>query len=145
MITGFYYLHTNNDLILKHNLPGTAADIRESDFAVMLWPVDTKNRENAWQILIEALACGADLVRILELAVLWHCDDADAQVYADRVGILLSLDGDQWCATRKDFVNFQESSAGFGKYALDAMAALCKDLGYKPQKMWGASFVDLLK
>ena len=145
MITGFYYLHTNGNLIFKHNLPGTVADLRESDFAVMLWPLDTEDRESAWQILVEGLACGADLARVQELAVKWHCDNDDAQVYADRVGVLLSIDGDQWCATHMGFVNLQQSSAGFGNTALEAMAELCKELGYKPQKMWGASFVDLLK
>lgn len=59
MISGWYYLHTNGDLIFKHNLPGTAADIRESDLAVMLWPIDVEDRESVWRILVEALACGA--------------------------------------------------------------------------------------
>lgn len=145
MITGFYYLHTNGDLIFKHNLPGTAADIRESDFAVMLWPADTENRECVWRILVEALACGADLDRVRELAAKWHCDNDDAQVYADRVGVLLCMDGDQWCATRKDFESLQLSPAGFGDTALEAMAVLCKELGYKPQKTWGATFANLLK
>jgi hypothetical protein len=145
MITGFYYLHTNGSLIFKRDFPGIDADIRESDFAVMLWPIDINDRENAWRTLIEALACGAKSDRIKELVAKWYCDDDDAQVYADRVGVLLCMDGDQWCATRKDFENFQESPAGFGDTALEAMAELCKSLGYKPQKMWGASFADLLK
>lgn len=28
--------------------------------------------------------------------------------------INLFMDGDKWCATRKDFTNLQESPAGFG-------------------------------
>ena len=145
MITGFYYLHVDGSLIFKHNLPGTAADIRESDFAVMLWPLEVEDRENAWQILIEALACGAKPERIQDLAAKWHCDDSDAQTYADRAGVLLSMDGDQWCATQMGFVNLMESPAGFGDTALEAMAELCKELGYRPQKTWGASFADFLK
>lgn len=144
-ITGFYYLHTNGDLIFKNNLPGIEADIRESNFAVMSWPIDIGDREDAWQILIEALACGANRDRVQDLASKWHCDDADAQTYADRVGVLLSKDGDQWCATRENFVDLQESPAGFGDTALEAISVLCKNLGYKPQKIWGASFADLLK
>lgn len=86
------------------------------------------------------------LDRVQELATKWHCGNSDAQIYGDRIGVLLFLDGNQCGATkRKDFVNFQESPAGFGDTALEAMAALCKELGYRPQKMWGASFVDLLK
>lgn len=30
-------------------------------------------------------------------------------------------DGDRWCCVRKDFVNLQESNAGFGKTLGDAM------------------------
>lgn len=145
MITGFYYLHTNGDLIFKHDLPGTAADIRESDFALMMWPADIEDRECAWRILIEALACGANLVRIKELAAKWHCDNDDAQIYADRIDAKIGMDGDQWCATREDFENLQESLAGFGNTALEAMAELCKELGYKPRKTWGMAFADLLK
>jgi hypothetical protein len=33
MIEGWYYLHTNGDLIYKRELGETAADIRESSFA----------------------------------------------------------------------------------------------------------------
>ena len=36
MEQGWYYLHTNGDLIYKRELGGTAADIRESDFAKQL-------------------------------------------------------------------------------------------------------------
>lgn len=145
MINGWYYLHTNGDLIFEHNLPGTAADIIESDFAVMLWSIDTDNRENAWRILVEALSCGAKLDRIQELAVKWHCGGDDAQIYADRIGVKLFMDGNQWCATREDFENLQESPAGYGDTALEAMANLCQALGYKPQKIWGMAFADLLK
>jgi hypothetical protein len=145
MIEGWYYLHKNGDLIFKHNLPGTVADIRESDFAVMLWPADTEDRKCAWRILVEALACGAHLDRVQELAAKWHCDDDDAQVYASRVGARLFKDGDQWCATRKDYSDSHESPRGLGNTALEALAELCKELGYKPQKMWGATFVTLLR
>ena len=47
--------------------------------------------------------------------------------------------------SRYDFKNLQESIVGFGNNTLEAMADLCKKLGYKPNKMWGASFKDLLK
>jgi len=38
MIEGYYYLHMNGDLIYKRETGDTAADIRESDFAVAMWP-----------------------------------------------------------------------------------------------------------
>lgn len=143
-LVGWYYLHTSGDLIYKPDHGGTAADIRESDFARALWPVDPTDRAGAWAILVEALAAGAKPERVRGLALKWVCDDEDAGFYADRVGAKVFRDGAAWCATRKDFVNLQESPAGFGDTALDALAALAKEIGYRPAKMWGASFADLL-
>ena len=145
MIEGYYYLHTNGDLIYKRETGGTAADIRESDFAVAMWPFDPKDREMAWNIVVEGLAAGASKERVKELAVKWNCSNEDAVNYADHINAQLSMDGDQYCATRFDFVNLQESPAGFGDSAIEALAALAKELGYKPSKMWGAGFSDLLK
>jgi uncharacterized protein (DUF2461 family) len=95
-------------------------------------------------VLIEGLAAGADKAKIRELSIKWQCYDDDAQEYANRVGARLSKDGSQWCATRTDFIDLQSSPAGFGDTALEAMAELCKELGYHPSKMWGASFRSLL-
>ena len=143
-IEGWYYLHTNGDLIFKKAYDGTAADIRESDFARAMWPMDPSNRANAWQILVEGNAAGANKQRIAELAAKWYCDDTDATHYANYLDFKLFKDGNQWCAAPSDFINLQESPCGFGDTALDAMAALCTELGYKPSKMWGNSFPGLL-
>ncbi|MFA7667325.1 MAG: hypothetical protein WCY32_14545 [Burkholderiaceae bacterium] len=140
---GWYYLHENGELIYKPH-PDAVMDIRDSDLARALWPVDPSDRLGAWTILVEALAAGANLPRIKELAAKWGCDDEDAQKYASRIGCQLSMDGDQWYATRTDFISLQESPAGFGVTALEAMADLCRSLGYRPAKMWGTSFADLL-
>jgi hypothetical protein len=144
MADGWYYLHINGELIYKRELGGTAADIRESDFARALWPMNPEDRQGAWRILIESLASGANPVRVKDLAKKWHCDDKDAEIYAERVGIDWWADGGKWCATAKNFVNLAESPAGFGDTLLEAFAELAKALGYKPQKMWGNSFADLL-
>jgi hypothetical protein len=141
---GWYYLHQNGDLIFKKEMGGTAADIRESDFARGLWPVDPSDREGAWSILVEALASGANKQRIEELASKWKCNDEDAKVYAQRIGVKLQMDGDQWHATAPNHINLQESPNGFGHTCLSAMAGLAKELGYRPSKMWGASFKQLL-
>lgn len=142
-IVGWYYLHTNGDLIYK---PGSdaVADIRESDFARSMWPCIPTDRESCWTILVEALSLGARKSRIEELAAKWYCDDTDAEHYADRLDIRLQLDGNQWCATGQGFDNLQESPAGFGYTKLEAMAALCNDLGYTGGKMWNATFATLL-
>lgn len=144
-IQGWYYLHINGSLIYKRDLLGTAADIRESSFARGLWRFDSSDREICWRILVEALAAGADQGRVEELAAHWGCDDIDAAVYADRLGVNLGMDGASWCATGPRFVDLQKSPAGFGDTALQAMAKLCAELGYTPQKMWGSSFSDLLQ
>ena len=145
-IDGYYYLHTNGELIFKKYIDGDqVADFRESDFVLCFWKFSSKYRLDAWTILVEALSAGARKGRIVELAKYWNCDGADAQNYAKAIDIRLFMDGDSWCATRNDFKNLQESPAGFGVTALEAAAALCTELGYKPQKMWGSSFADLVK
>lgn len=144
-ILGWYYLHENMDLIFKANHDSAAADIRDSDFSLALWPIDPADRLGAWTLLVEGSAAGANQERINELAAKWGCNDSDAQEYANRVGCVLSMDGRQWCATRHDFINLQESEAGFGNTALLAMSDLCKELGYRPAKMWGTTFSGLLK
>lgn len=144
-IIGWYYLHENGALIYKRELGDTAADIRESTFAKGLWPLDPEDRAGAWRIVVEGLAAGANKERVMELATLWHCNDADADNYANHLGITLGLDGNVWHATPPWFENVQKSSNGFGETKLEALAELCKDLGYQPSKMWGATFADLLK
>jgi hypothetical protein len=142
---GWYYLHKNGQLIYKRELGDTAADIRESDFALAMWPVDSHDREGAWTVLVEGLAAGASKSQVEELSKKWGCTDDDADTYAGRVGCVIKTDGNAWCAIRPDFVSIQESPCGFGETKLEAMADLCKSLGYLPQKMWGASFRSLLQ
>lgn len=143
-IEGWYYLHENGDLIFKKDYPGVAADIRESDLARMLWPMDPSDRFGAWRILIEGAALGANSERISELAKKWGCNDEDADQLAMRTGLTLQMDGNMWCATPPGFINLQESEAGFGSTKLEAMADLANHLGYSASKMWGATFYDLL-
>lgn len=143
-IKGWYYLHVNGDLIYKKDHPGVVADIRESDLARALWPMHPQDRMGAWLILIEASAFGSNPERIAELAGKWGCNDSDADEFAFRAGITLSMDGNAWCATPINFTNLQEDPAGFGSTKLEAMVELAKDMGLQPSKMWGPSFVDLL-
>lgn len=145
-IEGWYYLHINGDLIYKREMGETAADIRESDFAVGLWACDPSNRGTCWGLLVEALAAGANKERVIELAEKWHCNDSDAAQYNDLIlNGKLYKDGNQWCATQGNFSNLQESPAGFGDTCLEAFADLCKQLGYKASKMWGMSFSKMMQ
>ncbi len=143
--THLYYLHINGDLICKRNDAGAAADIRESSFARAMWFFDPDDRATTWTIAVEALALGANTDRVNELAQQWELSDPDGTNYAAYLGARLYMDGDQWCATRGDFVNLQESPAGFGPTALMAFADLAKELGLQPGKMWNAQLADLVK
>lgn len=142
-IQGWYYLHTNGDLIYKRDLDGIVSDIRESDFARSMWPFDPTDRESAWRMLVEASALGAKPERVKALASLWKCDDADAQHFADRLVVTLELDGTAWCAKTSWFENPHESPIGFGDTCLEALADLCKSLGFTGGKMWNTTFKDL--
>lgn len=143
-IQGWYYLHQNNTLIYKRDFDETVSELRESTFVKHIWPFDEEDREGAWNILVEAQALGLDKNRVDELVQKWSCTDEDANIYADRVGCKLQLDGNSWHAMRNDFLNLQESLSGFGDSKLDAMSNLCKELGFQPSKMWGHTFKSLL-
>ncbi len=119
---GYYYLHTNGDLIWKRFRP------EPSDFVRKVWVVDKSSRVTAWIIVIEALAMGAKRSRVEELAAKWGLTDEDARQFVGRSKDELNLfrDGNQWCATFGDFVNLEESQAGFGDTALQALAELAR-------------------
>lgn len=119
---GWYYLHTNGDLIFKRFRPDPG------DFVRRVWSIDTADRFDAWRICIEALALGARRDRIDELAQKWGLTDEDGQVFVERSDgrMKLDRDGDRWCATFGDFINLQESPAGFGSTVLDALADLAQ-------------------
>lgn len=144
MIVGWYYLHANGSLIYKPDHDGTAADIRDSDFARCMWPFVPSDRMGAWNIVVEGLALGAKPERVDELAVKWGCNDADADNYADRLGVRIDRDGSMWCATGPGFTNLQESPAGFGESKLAAMAGLAEAMNIPAGKMWRQTFADML-
>ena len=144
-LLGYYYLHTNGQLIFKSNLNGVEADIRESDFAECMWPIYYGDREGAWNILVEALALDADKTRVYELATKWNCDDEDANNYANSIGVILGTDGDQQTAVDGDFTCLAEHNAGFGNTKLEAIADLAKQIGVSKGKMWRRTFTEKMK
>lgn len=140
-MNGYYYLHENGDLIHKP-ISYTEADFIESDFVKAYWYFDSKDRETAWTILVEGLVLGANKERVMELCEKWGCDDEDGLVYADRVGLQLSLDGDQWMANFQNFINLAESPAGFGNTVLEAIVDLVKDEGIHSKSPWSRKGVE---
>lgn len=144
-IEGWYYLHENKDLIYKPYYDDAVIDFRDSDFVKAFWSIDPTSRMNGWQILVEASVAGARHDRIKQLAETWRCDDNDGRVYADKIGVHLSMDGDKWHATKYDYVNPMESPEGFGETVLEAMSELCKALGFSPSKLnWHSNFHQLV-
>lgn len=144
-LEGWYYLHTNGDIIYKRELGGTRADLADSDFVRSVWPFDPADRKGAWDIVVEATALGARAERIAALAEHWGCDDVDAENYAAHLNARIFRDGDRWCATRADFTNIQDSPVGFGVTSIQALGALCKALGFTGRRTWSATFWDLLR
>ena len=117
----WYYLHENGSLIHKRLEPED-----DSPFVIRIWKIDSTDRMTAWLVATEALALGAKKERIFDLKRKWQLTDEDGKIFAHRIGINLSKDGNQWCATFADFVNLQESHAGFGNNVLEAIANLAK-------------------
>jgi len=69
----YYSLYTNGDLVYSYsNIPYV-----RSSLVVHVWPADQSSRANAWKILLESLALGANIDRVRELAQKWKCDEDD--------------------------------------------------------------------
>jgi hypothetical protein len=139
-VIGYYYLHENGNLLYKRDFGDTEEELLESSFVKTYWPVDPKNRGGAWQLVIEALALGANQERVYELVEKWGCWDDDAVKFAQHIGLPLvkSSDG-EWQAS-----DVNETYVGRGPTALEAMVDLCKKLGYRASKDCERGFVNLL-
>ncbi len=116
----WYYLHTNGELIHKRSRPD------EGDFVRKIWPLNLQERESPWIICIEAASLGANPERIAHLVEHWKLTDEDAQVFVDRVGMNLRMDGNQWMAAADDFEDLVVSQAGFGDTCFDALVDYAK-------------------
>ena len=127
-LIGYYYLHTNGDLIYKRYLDAEqVADFEESPFVKRYWLLDVKDRAVAWFIAIEAAALGARPNRIKDIREKWKLTDEDALIFVGRVGLILQKDGNQWMAAFDDFTNLQDSQTGFGNTCFDALVELSKE------------------
>jgi hypothetical protein len=78
--SGFYYLHTNGELIYKRFRPDP------SDFVRRIWEIEPSDRGNAWRILLEAAALGIRQDRLDELCRAWGITPVDLVEYFSRVG-----------------------------------------------------------
>jgi len=124
---GYYYLHTNGDLIFKPAIVfDSDPEYFNSPFVKRYWAFDSEDRFDAWQIAIEALSLGASKKRVFELKEKWKLTNEDAEYFIDRAKLKLFKDGNQFCATFHDFIDIQNSQCGFGDTALEAFAELAK-------------------
>lgn len=142
IVEGWYYLHTNGSLVYKPALdPKVESDIVNSDFALAMWRLDSRDRRNAWRILIEAAALGLAADRLEAMSELWNCSDNDATTYAYHIGLNLQYSPSRGWMTGTHNCKYGASAAT----ALGALKLLCQTMGYVGGKPAPKSFEDLLK
>ena len=76
--TWYYYLHKNGDLIGKNPVVvDSDPEYFDSPFVKKVWKINLSDRADAWGLILEALALGARIDRVKELAAKWTCDLKD--------------------------------------------------------------------
>lgn len=71
-MNGYYYLHTNGNLIYKNAyVVDSDPDYFDSPFVKKWWRFDSTERQNAWAIMLESLASGLNISRAKELSTKW--------------------------------------------------------------------------
>lgn len=113
----YYYLHENGDLIHK-SYYANPSDFEDSDFVKKWWKVNMSKRIDVYNFLIAASMFGANKCRVDELIWKWHITDHDCEHYIDRVGLTWLMDGNAWCVHAPDFIDLQNSTAGFSSESL---------------------------
>ena len=124
---GFYYLHTNGDLIFKKFRPED-----DSPFVVKVWEIDTTDRGNAWMVAVDAGAWGARQDRIEELIKKWGLTNEDALNFIKYLNnrspqlweLFLSEDRQNDCWLLTDTLNDHQVT---GKRAIDALIRFAKE------------------
>lgn len=73
----YYYLHTNGDLIGKNPVVVDGGYF-DGPFVQKVWKIDTDERDTLWTLMLEALAMGARVDRVREIAEKNKCDKGDS-------------------------------------------------------------------
>jgi len=82
----YYYLHQDGSLIGKNPEVVEHDDqYFNSPFVKKVWMIDLTKREDAWTLVLEALALGASLDRAKELAEKWKLTYEDSFEMLSRV------------------------------------------------------------
>ena len=83
-----YYLHVNGNLIGKNPaVVDSDPHYFDGPFVVRHWCIETKNRAEAWNMILEALALGgkATVGRVRELCTKWKLTKADSFEFFTRI------------------------------------------------------------
>ena len=75
---GFYYLHTDGNLIFKPSIVVDDPSYFDSPFVKKVWRLDLKDRLCGWRIVLEALSMGCNIKRARELAGKWRLTFEDS-------------------------------------------------------------------
>lgn len=75
---GYYYLHTNGNLIFKPAIVVDDPEYFDSPFVKKVWRVDVKDRLCSWKIVLEGLSMGCSIPRARELAGKWKLTFKDS-------------------------------------------------------------------
>lgn len=127
--TGFFYLHTNGELIYKPEATiSRRQDLEESDFVVQYWPVASNHRTSLWTCLIEAAARGANQSCIDHMKKTHDITNEDAAGFARALDFKLVGNGRFFVAFNYNFIDQKHSAIGFGETAFDAIIDFQKRL-----------------
>ena len=122
----YYYLHANGDLIHKSK-HCDISDFEESPFVKKWWIVDLEDRVDVYNMLIHASMLGIRKERLEGLIEHWGITNEDAPNYLKRMGLMYRMDGDSYCVHGNNFINLQESNAGFGDTLFEAICEFMKE------------------
>lgn len=82
----YYYLHTNGQLIPRNpTVVDSDPDYFNSPFVKRFWFVN--DRLSSWRMVLEALALGANIERVKELAEKWKFDLEDSGEFLARYNL----------------------------------------------------------
>ena len=85
-MSGYYYLHENGSLIYKPSIAVESdPDYFKSPFVKKYWKLEETDRGNAWVIILEALALGANIDRVKELLAKWSMSFEDSIKMITRI------------------------------------------------------------
>lgn len=146
MLTGHFFLNTDGDVFYKSIISSEALKpYYDNPYIRAIWAFDPADPRKSANILVEALAAGADRNRVFELAKRWGRTDETMRQYAEGLDLIVEMDENAWCVKRKDFECLATDPAGFGHTVLEALAELAVQLGYEARKENIIPFEELCK